>query len=341
MKIGTTRIMLSATFAVGALGFVASPAIAQQQPAAASPAKPAKKAIYDEAADAKQQISAAVERAAKERKRVLVQWGGNWCPWCIRLHELFKADRDIARTLQYEYEIVLVDSGKPAGKNVELAKAYGAEVDKFGFPFLTILDPAANTGPDLPGKAIANQETGGLEKKSASGESVSVAAGHDPALVLKFLTEHKPEYANAQALLDASLAKAKESGKVVFVHFGAPWCVWCHRMEAWMAKPRVAELLAKDFIDLKIDVDRTIGGNDIHKKFNPSGGGGIPWFVFLDGSGKPIADSNASKGNVGFPAAPEEIAHFEQMLKKAAKNLDAAAITELTESLKAAAPAQH
>lgn len=312
-----------------------------QQTAPTTQDAPRKKAIYDESADARAQIKSAVERAGREHKRVLVQWGGNWCPWCIRLHELFKADRDIARTLQYEYEVVLIDSGKPAGKNVELAKAYGAEVDKSGFPFLTILDPAASTGPDLPGKAIANQETGALEKKAASGESVGVAAGHDPALVLKFLADHKPEYPDAQALLDTGLASARASGKAVFLHFGAPWCVWCHRLEDWMAKPRIAELLARDFIDLKIDVDRTIGGKEIHKKFNPSGGGGIPWFVFLDATGKPIADSNSSNGNVGFPAAPEEVAHFEQMLKKAAKNLDAAAVAELTESLRAAKPAQH
>ena len=310
-------------------------------PPADSPAK-VKKVLYDEKADAREQIRAAVERAARENKRVLVQWGGNWCAWCIRLHELFKADRQIAKVLQYEYEVVLIDAGKPAGKNVDLAKSYGAQVDQFGFPFLTVLDPLGTTGDQLPGKAIANQETGALEKKSESGTALGIAAGHDPELVLKFLTDHKPAYASAAMLLENGLAQAKRDGKVLFVHFGAPWCVWCHRLEDWMAKPSVAALLAKDFIDLKIDVDRTIGGNDLKAKLNPKGDGGIPWFVFLDADGKAIADSNGPKGNVGFPAAPEEIAHFEQMLKQATKHLDAKGISELSESLKSTPPAgQH
>ena len=45
--------------------------------------KPAKKPLYDESADAKQQIAAALAKAKRENRRVLIQWGGNWCSWCI------------------------------------------------------------------------------------------------------------------------------------------------------------------------------------------------------------------------------------------------------------------
>jgi len=34
----------------------------------------------------------------------------------------------------------IVLHGKPAGKNIDLAKSYGADLQKHGFPFLTILD---------------------------------------------------------------------------------------------------------------------------------------------------------------------------------------------------------
>lgn len=291
------------------------------QPEKLPPAKP----VYDESADAKVQIAAAVARAKKENRRVLIQWGGNWCPWCIRLHELYRSDRDIAKTLMYEYDVVMVDTGGAKGKNLDLAEAYGADVKKHGYPFLTVLD--------ADGKAIANQETEALEVKGADGKSVGVKAGHDPRAVLKFLTDHKADYRDARALLDKGIADAKASGRMVFMHFGAPWCGWCHRLEDWMARPEIAAILAKDFVDVKIDEDRTVGGKELEAKFG-AGGKGIPWFAFLDGEGRVVADSDGPKGNTGFPSEAHEVEHFGVMLKKACRNITAAEIETLLQSLK-------
>lgn len=299
-------------------------------PAAKTEAKEAKKVqVYDETADAKEQIAAALARAKKENRRVLVQWGGNWCPWCIRLDELYKSDKQIAKTLSYEYDVVFVDAGKPKGKNVDLAKSYGADLSKYGYPFLTILD--------ADGKPLANQETAALEVKNSGGDSEGVKSGHDPKAVLKFLTDHQAEYRKADEVLDAGIAAAKSGDKIAFVHFGAPWCGWCHRLEDWMAKPEVAAIMGKAFVDVKIDTDRMVGGQDVLAKYAKGKNGGIPWFVFLDGSGQAVIDSNGKKGNIGFPAQPEEIAHFGEMLKKTGKLSDAE-IATLLDSLKAAAP---
>ena len=38
--------------------------------------------IFDEKADASAQIAGALARAHKENRRVLVEWGANWCSWC-------------------------------------------------------------------------------------------------------------------------------------------------------------------------------------------------------------------------------------------------------------------
>src|SRR5215216_5325616 len=67
-------------------------------------AKPAKAevAIYDESADAQKQIDAALAKAKKENRRVLIQWGGNWCGWCRLLHAKFQSDAAIRKELSYE-----------------------------------------------------------------------------------------------------------------------------------------------------------------------------------------------------------------------------------------------
>lgn len=319
MKLGRTAFVFAGLVCVlGAVELAAA-----QQPAATSPAaavegqpKAEKPKLYDVNADAKEQIAAAVAKAKRENQRVLVQWGGNWCGWCILLDECMKKDAAIKRLVLYEYVVVHIDAGQPAGKNLDLAKTYGADLQTHGFPYLTVLDG--------DGKVIANQDTGSLKD----------GPKHDPAKVLAFLKKHVAEPVEAQAALDAALKDAKLSGRLVFVHFGAPWCVWCHRLEGWMARPEVAGLLAKQFVDLKIDVDRMTGGQELVKKYRGEKDGGIPWFVFVDAEGKALVTSDGPEGNVGFPAADGEIAYFESMLAKSAGKLSKSEQQELIESLR-------
>ncbi|MCU0237145.1 MAG: thioredoxin family protein [Acidobacteria bacterium] len=130
----------------------------------------AKPAIYDPGADVKAQIAVAVKRAGAEERNVLLLFGGNWCPWCHRLHELFAADAAIRKVLAERYVLLLVDVGEKPGQplNQDLVELY--RVKGFGFPALAVLDKQ--------GKLLCAQSTGVLEK----------GKGHDPARVLAFLT---------------------------------------------------------------------------------------------------------------------------------------------------------
>jgi hypothetical protein len=102
-----------------------------------------------------------------------------------------------------------------------------------------------------------------------------------------------------------------------------------------MASPNVSPVLAKEFVSLKIEADRMIGGKAILKRYQANEGG-IPWFVFLDGDGKARATSDGPKGNVGFPAVPHEIAHFRAMLEDTKRKLTDADVSALVASLEEA-----
>ncbi|MCA8948119.1 MAG: thioredoxin family protein [Planctomycetes bacterium] len=296
---------------------VLTPLASAQEPAK----KPAAPPVYDEAADGKQVVAAAIAKAKHENRRVLIQWGANWCGWCKWLAGTMKSDRDVAHELLYEYVVVHVDVGR-FDKNLDLAKSLGAEFK--AIPFLTVLDG--------DGKAIVQQNTEPFEINEGD------KRGHDPAKLLEFLTAHRATPLVAKDVLAGALAEARSAHKRVFLHFGAPWCGWCHRLEDWMARPEIAALLAKDFVDVKIDNDRMTGAKAIYEAQLATAGvkpGGIPWFVFLDENGALLAHSNGPDGNLGFPFQPAEVEHFGALLRQVRQNLGDDDIAALVDSLHA------
>jgi thiol-disulfide isomerase/thioredoxin len=336
-----TRLVTLATLvtlvpSLTCLPALAPRAAAQDAPAPATSAASAPPPIYDEAADGRAQVQAALARAARGDRRVLIQWGANWCGWCRLLHASFTGDEALKRELLYEYELVRVDVGR-FDKHMDLAASFGAELKEHGIPYLTVL--AAD------GRVLANQPTGPLEAAAAAPAGAAAAAppagapasapapGHDVARVLAFLQEHEPTRRVAGDVLADALSLAAREDKRVFLHFGAPWCGWCHRLEDWMAQPRIAELLGRDFVDCRIDVDRMLGGQALLAAHRGGADGGIPWFEFLAADRTVLADSDAAGGNIGFPAAAGEIAHFGAMLRAATRRLTAPEIDELLTSL--------
>jgi thiol-disulfide isomerase/thioredoxin len=93
---------------------------------------------YDETADARAAIRAAFARARQNGKRVLIDFGGNWCPDC-RILAGVMALPEVAPFLAAHFELVTVDVGR-FKRNLDVAKAYGAPKIA-GVPFLVIARP--------------------------------------------------------------------------------------------------------------------------------------------------------------------------------------------------------
>lgn len=144
----------------------------------------------------------------------------------------------------------------------------------------------------------------------------------------------------------ATAAKAARAGKRnILVLFHASWCRWCRKLEAILAAPGVAEIVAKHYERAELTVyergEKQAAENEGAEQLLEALAGenaGLPFAAVLDRkSRKPIATSNASGPgtNVGFPSKADEIDHFVGMLRKGAPRMTEAE----AETIRAAFPA--
>ncbi len=114
---------------------------------------PATKAhIYDDNANPRADIAAAVKQAQREHKHVIVDFGGDWCGDCQVLDIYFHQSPN-REVLEKNYVLVHVSVGH-VDKNLEIPTGYGVNIKK-GVPALAVLD--------AHGKVLYAQATGEFE----------------------------------------------------------------------------------------------------------------------------------------------------------------------------------
>jgi thiol-disulfide isomerase/thioredoxin len=241
-------------------------------------------------------LDAALTKAKRDNKRVLVVWGGANCAKCQPLIDLFFADRDIRKLLKWEYLLVPVD-----GTNRELAQTYGVTFN--GIPWLTILD-SHNT-------PLVQQDTQPFE----DGDH------HNPTMIRELLFRWKAQPWDAEQVFREGMAQAKQSGKLVLVYFGAPWCDWCTCFDQFLYRQEVASILAQDYFNLKIDIERMTNGQAVDTRLRAKGGTGLPWIAILDGEGNKLVTSDSPEGNIGFPVELESVEYLITMFQKTMRTM--------------------
>ncbi len=128
--------------------------------------------LYKTDANATADIRQALVIAGKQKKNVLLDFGGNWCIDCHVLDNAFHQPR-IAPLLNNNYVLVHVDVGRYE-KNLDLAKKYHVDLEK-GVPSLAVLN--------AQGKVL--YATGDFERAHLMSEDD----------VIQFLSKWKPESA--------------------------------------------------------------------------------------------------------------------------------------------------
>lgn len=94
--------------------------------------------IYPDPSLAKTQIREALQRAKAQHKRVILDFGGNWCGDCQVL-DIYFHDPANKVLLEENFELVDVNIGR-FDANQEIADHYGIPLQK-GVPALVVLSP--------------------------------------------------------------------------------------------------------------------------------------------------------------------------------------------------------
>jgi protein disulfide-isomerase len=115
---------------------------------------------YDEAADAKAEIQAALAQTHPSRLPVIVVFGANWCGDCKELDTAFKSGA-AAPLIAKNFRVVKVNVGR-FDRNVDLAEAYGIPLKK-GIPAVVVLSG--------DGKALYATLSGELADARAMGDA--------------------------------------------------------------------------------------------------------------------------------------------------------------------------
>jgi thioredoxin 1 len=145
----------------------------------AAMAHPAGREIYPDPAEAKADIAHALATAASTHKRVLLDFGGNWCGDCQVL-DIYLHNPQNAPLLESNFVLVHVNVGQ-YDANLDLAKKYGIPLEK-GVPAVAVLNAA--------GKLLYSQKSGEFESMRRM----------DPNAVTKFLVQWKPAKAGCSVV---------------------------------------------------------------------------------------------------------------------------------------------
>ena len=120
---------------------------------AAGTASAQDKKIYNETADAKADVQAALSTAKAEKKAALIVFGGNWCGDC-KVLDMEMHQGELSKLVNEKLVVVKVDVGR-FDKNLDLVDRFG-KVLKKGVPSVVLLRADGTVAYQTDGGELAD-----------------------------------------------------------------------------------------------------------------------------------------------------------------------------------------
>ena len=127
---------------------------------AANLAQADEKRPYDEMADAKAAIEAALKSSASQNKSTLLVFGANWCGDC-KVLDMEMRQGELVKLVNARLNVVKIDTGRN-DNNTDLIAKYGG-ITKKGIPAVVLLNSAGKVAYQTDGGELANARRMGSE----------------------------------------------------------------------------------------------------------------------------------------------------------------------------------
>ncbi len=262
-----------------------------------------------------EKLSYTLIEAKREYTRPLLLFGKPKDPASVELFQLFNdqdtsEDKSRPKTpadLRWEFELASLDVSQASVK--ALAKRLGLPDPGNESPRLAVLGDDGKLSAVYPLELLKDGKL-------------------NPKALAAFLSPLKPPTRDAEEMVKAGLAKAREENKTLFLICSASWCGPC-RLLARFLESHKAEL-SKHYVFVKLDISRDTDTSRVVERYQgKDASNGVPWFAILDAGGTTLATSNAKASpyegaastNIGFPSSKPAVAHFLGMLKSTAPGL--------------------
>jgi thiol:disulfide interchange protein len=130
--------------------------------------------LFDPTRDSAKDLKAAIATAREQHKNILLDVGGNWCPWCILLDRTLAEDAELHGSVEKNYVVLRVSFSRE-NENQAFLGSYPAAK---GYPAWYVLSPE--------GKLLKAEDTSALEQDH------KLNAGYSKDALKSFLAENAP-----------------------------------------------------------------------------------------------------------------------------------------------------
>jgi thiol:disulfide interchange protein len=161
---------------------------------------------------------------------------------------------------------------------------------------------------------LAMTTAGGAQVLLQPGVDAAAKASHTPVTQYTPGKHLYPPVEDAQKDLDAAFKVARREHKRILLDFGGDWCGDCQVLDIYFHQSPNAELLAKNFVKVNVNIGHEDANIDLAHKYGVPVHG-VPALAVIDAQGKVIVAQDKEFSDMRY-MKPESVTAFLTKWKK-------------------------